>query len=65
MAKQLKEEQSIVQQKEEELSKWKAEKEEVSKMEVGDEGEWADGKVYVMSTLTIPLPETWVPKRRC
>jgi hypothetical protein len=47
MAKQLKEEQSIVQQKEEELSKWKAEKEEVSKMEVGDEGEWADGKVYV------------------
>lgn len=33
--------------REAELTKWRAEKEEVVKMEVGDEGEWADGKVYV------------------
>lgn len=44
--KQLKEEQAAVAKKEAELSRWKSEKEEVGKIEVGDEGEnWADGKV--------------------
>ena len=46
-AKQLKEEEAAVAKKELELSRWKAEREEVAKMTVGDEDGWADGKVYV------------------
>ncbi|WVQ82578.1 hypothetical protein IAT38_004708 [Cryptococcus sp. DSM 104549] len=42
--KQLNEEQANVAKKEVELGKWRAEKEEVGKMEVG-EGGWADGKI--------------------
>jgi hypothetical protein len=47
ITKQLKEEQMQITNREAELNKWRAEKEEVGKLEVGDEGEWADGKVYV------------------
>lgn len=46
MGKQLNEEQAAVAKKEVELGKWKNEKEEVGKMEVGESG-WADGKMLV------------------
>jgi hypothetical protein len=45
--KQLAEAEGSVSKKQSELSRWKVEKEEVGKLEVGDEGAWADGKVYV------------------
>lgn len=45
IAKQLKEEESGVAKKEIELNRWKVEKEEVGKIQVGDEEHWADGKV--------------------
>ena len=41
----LTEEQSLVREKQVDLRKWEDEKEEVTKLEVGDEGAWADGKV--------------------
>jgi kinetochore protein Spc24 len=49
--KQLKEEEAGVSRKQSELSRWKVDKEEVGKIQVGDEGAWADGKVYVSSSL--------------
>lgn len=45
--KQLVEAEGSVSKKQSELSRWRVEKEEVGKLEVGDEGAWADGKVYV------------------
>jgi hypothetical protein len=45
--KQLVEAEGSVTKKQSELSRWRVEKEEVGKLEVGDEGAWADGKVYV------------------
>jgi hypothetical protein len=44
-----------VTKKQSELSRWRVEKEEVGKLEVGDEGAWADGKVYVFLCFTISL----------
>ena len=46
VGKQLKQEEANVTKKEAELTKWKSEKEEVEKLQVGDEGDWANGKVY-------------------
>jgi hypothetical protein len=45
--RQLVEAEGSVTKKQSELSRWRVEKEEVGKLEVGDEGAWADGKVYV------------------
>ena len=45
--KQLSEAEAGVSKKQSELGRWKVEKEEVGRMEVGDERAWADGKVYV------------------
>jgi len=45
--RQLVEAEGSVSKKQSELSRWRVEKEEVGKLEVGDEGAWADGKVYV------------------
>lgn len=42
---QLSQERSSVTDKEVELNRWKGEKEEVGKIEVGDEEHWADGRV--------------------
>jgi len=44
VGKQLNEEQAGVAKKEVELGKWKSEKEEIGKVEVGEDG-WADGKM--------------------
>lgn len=41
----LTEEQGLVREKQVDLRKWEDEQEEVTKLEVGDEGAWADGKV--------------------
>lgn len=43
--KQLQEAQGSVSKKQSELSRWRVEKEEVGRLEVGDEGAWADGRV--------------------
>ena len=50
--RQLVEAEGSVSKKQSELSRWRVEKEEVGKLEVGDEGAWADGKVYVLHYLT-------------
>jgi hypothetical protein len=50
--KQLVEAEGSVTKKQSELSRWRVEKEEVGKLEVGDEGAWADGKVYVPLSLS-------------
>lgn len=44
VGKQLNEEQAGVAKREVELGRWKAEKEEVGKKEIGEDG-WADGKM--------------------
>jgi hypothetical protein len=44
-SEQLSEERSAVTDKEVELNRWREDKEEVSKIQVGDEEQWADGRV--------------------
>ncbi len=46
IGKQLNEEQAIIAKREAELSKLRAQKEELSKIEIGG-GEWVDGKMSV------------------
>jgi hypothetical protein len=43
--KKLLEEEGMVSKKVAEIRNWEEEKEEVSRLQVGDEGAWADGKV--------------------
>ena len=52
VGKQLNEEQAAVAKKEVELGKWKGEKEEVGRTEVGEDG-WVDGKMRVLHLISL------------
>ena len=51
VGKQLNEEQATVAKKEVELGRWKGEREEVRRKEVGEDG-WVDGKMWVLDLIS-------------